>query len=105
MMKPDGEFIGSVGSVLKPIPCICEQSADSFADFMVGNADILFAASIHPGPFPGLIKHPFMDLSKVWLLQRIMSLEIVGGECPCVSLENVLPFPFVQFFFGAEIGN
>src|SRR5260370_38134930 len=85
VMKADGEFIGSIGSVFQPIACIAKQSGESVADFMVGNADVLFGGSIGSRPFPRLIEHTQMEVSYVWLGQRIMPAKIFGGEPPGIG--------------------
>src|SRR3981081_175632 len=89
VMKADGEFIGSIGSVFQPIACIAKQSGESVAGFMVGDAGVLFGGSIGSRPFPRLIEHTHMEISYVWLDKRIMPAKIVGRERPGIGFENV----------------
>src|SRR6267154_738933 len=105
VMKADGEFIGSIGSVFQPIACIAQQSGESVADFMVGNADVLFGGSIGSRPFPRLIEHAQMEISYVGLDKRIMPAKMVGRERPGIGFENVLSLPLIEFFLGRQIGN
>lgn len=105
VMKANRKFIGSIGSVFQPVACIAEQTGQSFADLVVRNADALFAGSINSCPSPGLIEHAPVKVPYIGLDQRITPAEIVGRESPGISFENILPFPFVEFFLGREVRN
>ncbi|MGB6476041.1 MAG: hypothetical protein WBF04_18460 [Candidatus Sulfotelmatobacter sp.] len=50
VMKADGEFIGSIGSMFQPIARIAKQGGKSLLDFMVGDTNVLFSGSIGSGP-------------------------------------------------------
>ncbi len=105
VMKADGEFIGSIGSVFQPIARIAKQGGESLANFMVGNTKILFGGPVGSGPPPGLIEHSQMEISYVWLDKRVTPAKIVRCECPRIRFENVLAFPLIQLFLGRQVGN
>ena len=69
------------------------------------NADILFAGPVDSCPSPCLVKHAPVKVSYIRLDERIIPAEIIGRESPGVGLENILSFPFVEFFLGREIRN
>ena len=104
-MKANRKFVGSVGSAFQPIPYIAQQASQSFADVVVRNADVLFAGSVDPGPSPGLIKHAPVKIPYIGFNERIIPAEIVVRESPGISFDNILPFPFVELFFGREVRN
>src|SRR5271169_6220120 len=95
VMKADGEFIGRIGSVFQPIACVAKQGGESLANFMVGNAHVLFTGPIGSGPPPSLIEHSQMEISYVWLDKRVTPAKIVRCECPRIRFENVLSFPLI----------
>jgi len=105
MMKANRKFVGRVGSVFQPITYIAEQAGQSFADFVVRNANVLFAGSVDSCPFPGLVKHAPVKIPHIGLDERIVPAEMVDRECPGIGLDDILSFPFVEFFLGREVRN
>src|SRR5271155_4734216 len=91
--------------MFQPIANVAQQGRQSLSDFMMGNANVLFCGSIHPGPPPSLIEHAQMEISEVGLDKRIMPAKIVRCERPRIGFKNVLSFPLVEFFFSRQIGN
>lgn len=70
--------------MLQPIPSVAQQGRQSLSDFIMGNTNVLFCGSIHPGPPRRLIEHAQMEISDVGLDKRFMPAKIVRRKRPRV---------------------
>jgi hypothetical protein len=60
MVKANCYFIGGIGVVLDPIAHVTTQRHEPLPNFVDWSSDVLLGAPVLPGPFPRLVKHPFV---------------------------------------------
>jgi hypothetical protein len=105
MMKPDGDLIGRKSPVFEPIACIAQLRGECLANLVMQYAGILLRRSVETRPFPRLIKHPMVQISKVWLSHRVIPAKRTWVQRPIIGKTNVGAFPFVPFISCREIRN
>lgn len=101
VMEANGKFVGRVGVVLDPIPCVIEHLAQRNFDQMWRDAEIALCRSKFAGPAPDTFEHaPMQALEKTFSRRNFPA-----AECPAVCRGDILLLKFVQFAAQSDVGR